>query len=244
MTLQLCHLYGDIMNTYGDDGNIIAIQKRCAWRGIDVELMRSNIGDSIPSDVDLFFFGGGQDKAQEAVGRDLVETNKGAQLKKQVDDGTPLLSICGGYQLLAEYYQPFEGQKIPGVGLFPAYTEAGQRRMIGNVVVQLRPDVFDNIHSTIVGFENHSGRTFLRNLDDRLGTVVSGNGNNGGDSTEGIMVKHAIGCYLHGSLLPKNPHLADWLIGKALEHRYRKKIDLSPLDDTLEWRAHSAAGGT
>ena len=232
-----------MMNTYGDDGNILAIQKRCAWRGIDVTLMHSTIGDTIPSDVNLFFFGGGQDKAQEAVGRDLIESKKGAVIKKQVDDGVPLLSVCGGYQLLAEYYQPFEGQKIPGVGLFPAWTEAGQKRMIGNVVVQLKPGFLDG-HPTLVGFENHSGRTFLRNLRDRLGMIVSGNGNNGEDSTEGIMVKHAIGCYLHGSLLPKNPHLADWLIVKALEHRYRKKIDVSPLDDTLEWRAHCAAGGT
>lgn len=241
MMLHLCHLYGDVMNTYGDDGNIITLQKRCAWRGIEVKFTLSAIGDPIPTDVDVFFFGGGQDKAQEFVGRDLIQKKKGETIKKMIDDGTSLLAICGGYQLLGEYYQPFEGPRIPGVGVFPAWTEAGEQRMIGNVVVQVRPGFLNDTHSTLVGFENHSGKTFLHHPDDRLGTVVSGSGNNGEDKTEGIIVKNAIGCYLHGSLLPKNPHLADWLITKALEHRTGKKIKLTPLDDTLEWQAHKIA---
>lgn len=228
------YLYPDLMNIYGDTGNIIALQKRAQWRGIDVEIKNISIEDKLkPEEVDIFFFGGGQDQAQEAVARDLVASSKGKIIKQEVERGVPLLSICGGYQLLGEYYQPHNKPKLPGVGLFPAYTAAGDKRMIGNVIIE-------SGFGKLIGFENHSGKTYLKNGAQPLGQVVTGFGNNGEDKLEGCIFKNAIGTYLHGSLLPKNPHLADWLIAEAVEAKYGKTIELEPVDDTLENHAHQA----
>lgn len=235
MKIVIGYLYGDIMNIYGDTGNIIALRKRAGWRGIETELKVKSLKSKIKTgEYDLYFFGGGQDQAQSLVARDLVVSGKGKVIKQEVEKGVPLLSICGGYQLLGEYYKPHKGPKLPGISLFPAYTLASHDRMIGNIVVE-------SMFGKLVGFENHSGKTFLKKGAVPLGMVIKGFGNNGANQTEGCIYKNAIGCYMHGSLLPKNPKLADWLLKKALEVKYGKKIDLKPLDDTLELKAHSAA---
>lgn len=248
--LTIGYLYGDLMNIYGDTGNIIALKKRCEWRGIDVKVKQISVGDKLKKgEADIFFFGGGQDQQQELVARDLQK--KAKILKSEIEKGVPLLSICGGYQLLGEYYLPHKGPKLPGIGLFPAYTVASYDRMIGNIVISSELVVgSEDKNSTnyelrtqnlLVGFENHSGQTFLKKGASPFGVVIKGFGNNGADKTEGCIYKNAIGCYMHGSLLPKNPKLADWLIKKALEVKYGKEIELEPLDDSLESQAHNSA---
>lgn len=235
MKLVIGYLYGDLMNIYGDTGNIITLKKRAEWRGIDVVIKMFSIGNSLKqSQADIFFFGGGQDQQQELVARDLAVSSKGKIIKHEVKRGVPLLSICGGYQLLGEYYKPHKGPKLPGVGLFPAYTVASYDRMIGNIVIETQ-------FGKLVGFENHSGKTYFKKGGVPLGMVIKGFGNNGEDRTEGCIYKNAIGCYMHGSLLPKNPHLADWLLKKTLEVKYGKDIDLEPLNDILESQAHQFA---
>lgn len=257
MKLVVGHLYADLMNIYGDRGNIIALQKRAQWRGVEVEIKNISLKDQLPTPgvgtrVDLYFFGGGQDQAQELVANDLVESNKGKVIREEIKRGVPLLSVCGGYQLLGEYYQPHKGPKLPGVGLFPAYTKASYDRMIGNIVIQSsaisyqlsrlnRDDRRPTTDDYLVGFENHSGKTYLKKGAEPLGKVIKGFGNNGSDLTEGCIYKNAIGTYMHGSLLPKNPKLTDWLIAKALEIKYGKVIELKPLDDELENKAHDIA---
>jgi lipid II isoglutaminyl synthase (glutamine-hydrolysing) len=254
MKITIGHFFASIMNTYGDDGNIIALKKRCEWRGIDVEVKEITYIQKIdPGEFDLYFFGGGQDQAQMLIAKDLVNNHKGEQFQKDIEKGIPMLCICGGYQLMGEYYQPFEGEKLPGVGIFPAYTKASLNRMIGNIAIDLtdsdlklaesygyEPDTNRKLGANLVGFENHSGKTFLKKGATPLGKVIKGFGNNGEDKTEGCIYKNAIGCYMHGSLLPKNPHLTDWLIKKALEVKYQKEIQLEPLYDYLENEAHKS----
>ena len=231
--LIIGYLYGDLMNIYGDTGNVTALKKRAEWRGIKVQVRNISLKTELKEKgADLYFFGGGQDAGQVLVSVDL--NKKGKVLKKEVERGVPLLSICGGYQLLGEYYQPFEGEKLPGVEIFPAYTKASNDRMIGNIVIESEL-------GKLVGFENHSGKSYLKEKAQPLGTVIKGFGNNGKDGTEGCVYKNAIGCYMHGSLLPKNPKLADWLLEKALETKYGKEINLKPLDDTLENKANNFA---
>lgn len=240
MKLTIGYLYPDLMNIYGDTGNIIALQKRAEWRGIEVVIKNFSIGDILKvGEIDIFFFGGGQDQAQELVARDLVTSGKGKTIKQEVEKGVPLLSICGGYQLLGEYYQPHEKLKLLGIGIFPAYTVASFDRMIGNIVIATTNNELPTTNN-LVGFENHSGKTFLKKDGIPLGKVIKGFGNNGEDQTEGCIYKNAIGTYMHGSLLPKNPELADWLLQKALEIKYNKEIKLEPLDDDLENQAHKA----
>ncbi len=223
------------MNIYGDTGNIICLKKRAEWRGIEVEVKNISIGDKLEKgDADIFFFGGGQDESQIEVSGDLVLSSKNQVLREEIERGVPMLSICGGYQLLGEYYQPQKGKRLAGVGLFQAYTEGSGSRMIGNIVME-------SPFGKLVGFENHSGKTFLREGAVPLGEVIKGFGNNGEDKYEGCQYKNAIGCYMHGSLLPKNPFLADWLLKKALEVKYGKKVELKILDDTFENEAHDFA---
>lgn len=247
--LIIGYLYPDLMNIYGDTGNIICLSKRCEWRDIEVEVKNISLGDPLKEkDCDLYFFGGGQDNSQNPVAKDLKE--KADVLRKEVERGVPLLSICGGYQLLGEYYQPFEGARLQGANIFPVYTKASNDRMIGNIVISSQFIVYGKTNETgdeptnelttnlLVGFENHSGKTYLKEGAKPLGKVITGFGNNGEDKTEGIIYKNSIGCYMHGSLLPKNPQLADWLITKALEVKYGKNIELKNLDDDLEQTAH------
>lgn len=232
MKITIGYLYGDLMNIYGDIGNIITLQKRAQWRGIEVKIRVKSLESRIKKgECDLFFFGGGQDQTQTIVSRDLVTSGKGKIIKKEIERGVPLLSVCGGYQLLSKYYKPHQGPKLQGIGLFKAYTDASNDRMIGNIVI-------DSMFGKLVGFENHSGKTFLKKGALLFGMVLKGFGNNGKDRTEGCLYKNAIGCYMHGSLLPKNPKLADWLLKKALEVKYKKEVELKPLDDEFENQAH------
>lgn len=236
LKITVGHLYPKQLNLYGDMGNIITLKKRCEWRGIDFEYTEINPGDKIQS-CDLYFIGGGQDKEQTEVAKYLYE-QKDFLIEKR-DEGAVFLGICGGYQLFGHYYQPFEGDRLSGISLLDAYTVAGKKRFIGNVTARtafLSP-------STLVGFENHSGLTYIQGDTKPLAILAVGNGNNGEDNTEGARFKNVFGTYLHGSLLPKNPHLADHLITLALETRYADAIELRPLDDKLEHIAHRAAAG-
>lgn len=240
--IRIGYLYGSLMNLYGDRGNVLALVRRAGWRDIEAEVVPVNIGDKIKTkDFDLFFFGGGQDQAQDLVSEDLLN-GTGEVIRQEVSRGVPLLSICGGYQLLGKYYQPKHGPRIPGVGLFDAYTVSSDERMVGNLVLNINPEFQGQLGepATLVGFENHSGKTFIGPGVKPLGNVVVGKGNNGEDKLEGAIYRHAIGCYLHGSLLPKNPHLADWLLSKALQASGQDSY-LGKLRDDFELAAHHQA---
>lgn len=235
MKLTIHHLYADMMNLYGDRGNVISIKKRCEWRGIPVEVVDAGLGEPIrPTGCDLFLFGGGQDREQTLLVEDLAG-KKGAELRAIVEDGGVVLGVCGGYQLMGHYYETPEGEKLPGVGVFDLHTEPrkpDEERLIGNVLVRVRgPE--DDRWREIVGFENHGGRTYLGAGVEPLGHVVVGFGNNGKDGTEGARRLNAYGTYLHGSLLPKNPWLTDQLILNALR-RVDDAFVLEPLDDAAE----------
>jgi lipid II isoglutaminyl synthase (glutamine-hydrolysing) len=227
-------LYPDLMNIYGDRGNILTLLKRAEWRDYEPRLLELGRGTTKKMDeVDVFFFGGGQDREQALVYEDLLE-HKQAPLERAVTAGAALLAVCGGYQLLGHYYQTAEGQRFPGIGLIDVRTEAGKKRFIGDVVVDA--DIVGLTPTTLVGFENHSGRTFLGPKAKPIGRVRIGFGNNGTDGTEGCLQGGVLGTYLHGSLLPKNPHLADYLMRSAL--RRRGVDELSQLDDSVELSAH------
>lgn len=235
MKLKLAHLYPNAMNMYGDRGNVLTLVRRAQWRGIEVEVLVVNEGE-VSAEMaasDLFFMGGGQDAQQVAIQGDIVRHKKAA-LVHAAAEGAVMLTVCGGYQLLGHGYQPHEGPYCEGVGLLDVETKAGPTRFIGNVVVE-RPD-----GTTLVGFENHSGLTFLGPGAEPLGRVVKGAGNNGEDGFEGAKQGRLYGTYLHGSLLPKNPALADELLLSALQRRYDVR-ELEPLEDGLEWEAHAAA---
>ena len=228
-------LYPDLMNIYGDRGNILTLLKRTQWRGYDAHLIELPRGVTTGMDeVDVFFFGGGQDREQSLVYEDLLES-KQPLIERAVASGAMILAVCGGYQLLGHHYRTADGQEFPGIGLIDVHTDGGSRRMIGDVVVDLEGLGLDP--PNLVGFENHSGRTFLGPKAAPLGTVRLGSGNNGEDGTEGCVQGAVIGTYLHGSLLPKNPQLADHLISRALKRRGVES--LSALDDAVELEAHA-----
>lgn len=224
-TLRIAHLYSKLLNIYGDGGNIITLKKRCEWRGIDVEIEEINIGDKI-KEHDFYFIGGGQDKQQIEVSNEL-QKHKDILIKER-DRGAVFLGICGGYQLFGHYYQPFNGEKLKGISLIDAYTVAGNERFIGNVTAQT--DIITP--NTIVGFENHSGLTYLQGDTKPLAQIIKGNGNNGKDGFEGARYKNVFGTYLHGSFLPKNVHFADYLIELALNEK------LDKIDDSIELSTH------
>ena len=233
-TFTVGWLYPDLMNIYGDRGNILTLLKRAEWRDFEARLIELGRGTTNRMDeVDIFFFGGGQDREQALVYADLLET-KQAPLERAVAAGAGVLAVCGGYQLLGHYYQTAEGERFPGIGMIDVRTDAGKRRFIGDVIVDT--SLVDVRPATLVGFENHSGRTFLGPKAKPLGRVRVGFGNNGEDHTEGCMQGGVIGTYLHGSLLPKNPHLADHLMRSALKRR--GITELAPLDDEAELAAH------
>ena len=262
LRLTLAHLYADLMNVYADRGNIICWQRRCAWRGIDLMVRSFGIGEELPSEgIDLIFMGGGQDGDQRRLTDDLVR-GKGAVLRAAAAAGVPMLVVCGAYQLFGRSYQPASGEALPGLGILDAWTKHpgdDAPRCVGDVVVTWAspPPLRDfpspqgarepgggAMHlTTLVGFENHGGRTFLGPGAKPLGTVLAGHGNNTQDGSEGAVVANVFGTYLHGSLLPKNPHFADHLLALALARRYgpeRARAALVPLDDRAETEAHSA----
>ncbi len=237
--LRLCivHLYPDLMSVYGDRGNILALKRRAEWRGIEVDVREVSLGETFdPREADLIFFGGGQDREQTVVSPDFV-SDKGHLVAEAVEHGAALLAICGGYQLLGKTYTTYDGQELPGAGVFDVRTVPGSRRHIGNTLIETE---LDGERRTLVGFENHSGRTYLGAGVRPLGKAMVGAGNNGEDGTEGAVYRNAYACYLHGSLLPKNPWLADRLLAAALRHRYGEEVPLAPLDDRLEHEAHRA----
>jgi CobQ-like glutamine amidotransferase family enzyme len=237
MQIKIGYLYPDLMNIYGDHGNVLTLMKRCQWRGIAVEVVALDPGDRIGHrDIDIFFMGGGQDREQVMVCQDLQDV-KGEDIKREIEGGAAALVICGGYQLFGKFYRPFEGEELPGISVFDAYTVAGKKRCIGNVVAK---SALGGKLGTVVGFENHSGKTYLGEGCAPLGTVTVGYGNNGEDKTEGAIYRGAIGTYLHGSLLPKNPAVADFLIEKALKKR-GSDLPFEGLDDSLELAAHAVA---
>ena len=213
--LTLGHLYPDQLNLYGDRGNILVLRQRCQQRGIDLRVVDLGIGDALaPDEYDMLFIGGGQDKEQAPVAQDLLEI-KGIGLWAAIEDDMPVLAVCGGYQLLAHYYRPASGPDMRGLGVFDAWTiHKGPRvaRCIGNIAISWNG-------TTLVGFENHGGRTYLGSAQP-LGKVLKGHGNNAEDGTEGAIYRNTYGTYLHGSLLPKNPHFADHLIALALRRKY------------------------
>ncbi len=228
--LKLAHLYPKLLNIYGDIGNIITLKKRCEWRGIELEVDEINIGDTIGGH-DIYFIGGGQDREQIEVSKELQKHK--SFLQSERDRMAVFLGICGGYQLMGHYYQPHKGDKLLGISLLDAYTVAGNKRFIGNVTIKtglVEPD-------TLVGFENHSGLTYLEGSTEPIGKVIIGNGNNGQDNTEGARYKNVFGTYMHGSFLPKNPQFADYLLELALGSKPE------PLDDTIENLAHASLVG-
>ena len=233
--LRVCHLYPEHLNIYADRGNIAVLRARCEWRGIGFAVVGCGPGDPLPQ-ADLYYVGGGQDRDQLLVEDDLVGRADG--LRAAIDDGAWMVAVCGGYQMLGHYYRGHQGDEIRGTGLVDLVTEAGPTRMIGNISIdcELRPGE----PMTVVGFENHAGRTRLGEGVRPLGRVLHGHGNNGRDGGEGVHTGRIIGTYIHGPLLPKNPALADHLIGAALERRHGT-VALEPLDDRLEGMAHDVA---
>ena len=255
LTLTLGHLYPDQLNLYGDRGNILVLNRRCQQRGIELRVVGLGIGDALaPDEYDMLFIGGGQDKEEKPVAQDLHDI-KGIGLWAAIEDNMPVLAVCGGFQLLAHYYRPASGPDMRGLGVFDAWTiHNGTRapRCIGDVAISWNG-------ATLVGFENHGGRTYLGTARP-LGKVLKGHGNNSEDATEGAVYRNTYGTYMHGSLLPKNPHFADHLIELALRRKYdiwttpereteasrngttsnESLPSLTPLDDTLEWEAHAS----
>ena len=237
--IRVAHLYPETLNIYADRGNIAVLERRAAWRGIGFDHVSVGIGDEIPRDADLVYVGGGQDREQALVAGDLVE--KRAALADVVAGGAALLAVCGGYQLLGRFYRDRSGCELPGIGLLPHFTVAGDRRMIGDILLRCELDPGDA--RTLAGFENHAGRTFLDEGAETLGQVVHGFGNNGEDGGEGCRVGRVLGTYLHGPLLPRNPWLADWLLREALAHALGTAPALAGLDDKLEDGAQAVAAG-
>lgn len=219
-TLNLAWLYPEYLNLYGDRGNVIALVQRAAWRGVQVTVQEISIGDPLVWQAyDLMFIGGGQDAEQAGLYRDLLD-DKQAAIKQYIEDGRVLLAICGGYQLLGEYYRNADGKEIKGIGALPLYTEAQQERLIGDLQFAAEKLPLTAADSLMYGFENHSGLTYLRDPALTFGKVVSGHGNNGQDRTEGCHYKNSFGTYCHGSFLPKNPAFADYLLEVALRKKY------------------------
>jgi CobQ-like glutamine amidotransferase family enzyme len=232
------HLYPAYLNIYADRGNMAVLAQRAAWRGIDLTVEQIGMEEEIrPGVHDLYYIGGGQDREQALVAHDL--TGKATGLRREVDDGAALLAVCGGYQLLGRFYRDRDGDELPGIGLFPHHTVAGERRMIGDVLLEceLRPGE----RQTLAGFENHAGRTYLDEGAEPLGRVIAGFGNDGETGYEGCRVGLALGTYLHGPLLPRNPWLADWLLSAALSRKTGEWIELDPLPDALEAEAHTVS---
>lgn len=229
--IRIAHLYPELLNLYGDSGNIITLQRRCAWRGIDCEVVEVHFGQKASfADIDIAFIGGGSDREQRIVCEQLLGV--GPELSSYTEDGGVLLAVCGGYQLLGHSYAMGE-ETLPGLSLVDMYTDRGTPRLIGNVMVQT--DLFE---APVVGYENHGGRTHLGQGVEPLGRVVHGFGNDGASGFEGCLSGNVVGTYIHGPLLPKNPDMADWLLRRALERR-GGSVELEPLDDTVERAANA-----
>lgn len=234
MELKICHMYPDVLNLYGDRGNVLCMTRRLKWRGIDASVTKLPIGDSRSlAGFDLVFIGGGQDFEQQVLLSDL-HRGKDKEIKAAIEDGVTFLTICGGYQMLGAYYETFDGKRCDFIGALDLYTKGSVKRMIGNYKFQCSPSAGGSV---VVGFENHSGKTWLGSGLEPLGKVLSGYGNNGEDGSEGAHYKNVFGTYSHGPLLPKNPELCDLILKTALERKYGS-AELLPLDDSFELLAH------
>jgi lipid II isoglutaminyl synthase (glutamine-hydrolysing) len=228
MNVRVGHLYPDYLNIYADRGNIAVLTERARLRGHELEVVPIGLAADVPAGIDLFYVGGGQDREQALVSHDLVR--KGDALHAAVGAGAAFLAVCGGYQLLGRFYRGRDGAELPGIGLLPLHTVAGERRMIGDVLLAC-----DWAGETLAGFENHAGRTYLDDGAEPLGRVLAGFGNDGQSSVEGCRHGRVYGTYLHGPLLPRNPWFADLLLGEALG------VELEPLPDELEAQAHAVS---
>ena len=238
MRIVVGHLYPDYLNIYADRGNIAVLARRAGWRGHELEVREVSMQETLtPGEYDLLYIGGGQDREQALVAHDLAAKAEG--LVEVVAGGAALLAVCGGYQLLGRSYRDFHGVDLPGIGLFPLDTVAGKRRMIGDVLLECELEPGER--RTLAGFENHAGRTRLDVGAEPLGRVLAGFGNDGKSGWEGCRVGRAVGTYLHGPLLPRNPWLADWLLAQALAHRLGAPPELEPLPDELEREAHAVS---
>jgi CobQ-like glutamine amidotransferase family enzyme len=236
--IRVGHLYPSYLNIYADRGNIAVLARRAAWRGHELEVAAIGMNDPVePGAHDLFYIGGGQDREQALVARDLAGKEG---LVEAVEGGAAMLAVCGGYQLLGRFYRERSGAELPGIGLLPLHTVAGERRMIGDVLLEC--ELVPGRRRTLAGFENHAGRTILDDGAEPLGRVIAGFGNDGESGFEGCCAGRAIGTYLHGPLLPRNPWLADWLLADALAHRTGSDAaELDPLVDALEAEAHAVS---
>ncbi|KUO71902.1 MAG: glutamine amidotransferase [Desulfosporosinus sp. BRH_c37] len=235
MELNICHLYPDLLDLYGDRGNILALAARCRWRGIEPVIQQASLGEALDfMRMDILFLGGGSDREQGLLVQDLMRREK--ELRSAIENGLVVLSICGGYQMLGRYYQMASGEKIQGLGIIDIWTVAGAKRLIGNVVVEIE---IDKSFRTLVGFENHSGKTYLGEGIRPLGKVLFGHGNNGDNREEGVHYRNVFGTYMHGPLLPKNPLFTDMLLELAMLRR-GSNTRLKELDDRLEELAHKA----
>jgi CobQ-like glutamine amidotransferase family enzyme len=230
--ITLLHLYARDMNIYGDLGNVLTIQRRLEWHGYDPKIISYNPGDAFPSDVDIVLGGGGQDSGQDTIMEDLQAI--GPKLRHLADDNVPMLMVCGLYQLFGKFFKTQDGHIIKGIGLLDCKTYAGNERLIGNIITESQE------FGEIIGYENHSGQTFLGSNTEAFGKVLRGAGNNGKDGLEGARYKNIIGTYLHGSILPKNPALADFLIEKAVTRKYGDFIP-TVIDDHLAIEARKIA---
>ncbi len=231
-TLRILQLYPKDMNIYGDWGNTLTLQKRAQWHGYDVELLSYNPGDEFAADIDMIVGGGGQDSGQFIIQNDLVSI--APKLKELAVDDVPMLLVCGLYQLFGKFFKTKDGIVIPGIGIFDIETHGGPERLIGNVITE------STDFGQIVGYENHSGLTYLNKGTTPLARVIKGAGNNGQDDSEGVRYRNVIGTYLHGSVLPKNPILADWLIEKAALRKYGT-FESSVIDDSFAQKARAVA---
>ncbi|MGH2517183.1 MAG: type 1 glutamine amidotransferase [Ktedonobacterales bacterium] len=238
MTLRICHLYPTLLSVAGDRGNLMAIQKRCEWRGLRTTVTEVPVGVHPDlAEFDVILFHGGQDKEMDVAARDLE--HKAASLRDAVESDVVVLAVCAGFQLLGTYYQPFTGPRLEGAHAVDIYTEGGDTRFMNHIAIEC--DFARGGKQTLVGFENHSGRTYLGAGVQPLGRVVAGSGNNGGDGGEGARYRQVYGTYLHGPILPKNPWFTDHLIWHGLRHRYDEVAPLAALPDGAEERAHDMA---
>lgn len=229
MRIRIGHLYADYLNIYADRGNIAVLAERARARGHELDVRNISMGDAVPDDIDLFYVGGGQDREQELVSHELA--SKAPALLDAAQRGAVFLAVCGGYQLLGRSYLDVAGHELPGIGLLPLETIAGDSRMIGDVLLEC-----EWAGQTLAGFENHAGRTLLDAGAEPLGRVVAGFGNDGKSGYEGCRAGRVYGTYLHGPLLPRNPWLADRLLAEALG-----VDELAPLPDELERNAHDVS---
>jgi CobQ-like glutamine amidotransferase family enzyme len=226
-SLTILHLYPREMNLYGDHGNVLTLRRRLEWRGLDARVVTYEPGDdpSLIDSADIIFGGGGQDSGQSDIEADLRVI--GPRLRARVEDGTPILVVCGLYQLFGNFFRTLDGDNLDGISALDLETHGSTERMIGNVTAESAK------FGEVIGYENHSGRTTLARRLQPLARVTRGGGNNGSDGFEGALYHNTIGTYLHGPILPKNPQIADFLIATALERKYHQPADLTPLDDSI-----------